>query len=158
MSNDAKFIGEELYLIAQSCQRSVRAFAKKDYFQTGYWSDLAGYCGIASYFFKAVAKEFGHHLDIVEGRYEVGDGCDYDVNHCWNMLGDTIIDLTARQFDPKARPIYITDADDRTYIPFNINLDAYKSLKSLWPEDQSPFSCKHLLRPYVNRTIKKIAA
>ena len=134
------------------------AFAKKDYFQTGYYSDLAGYCAIASYFFKAVAKEFGYHVDIIEGRYDVGDGEDYDVNHCWNVYGEHVIDLTAKQFDSKARAIHITEAIDRTYIPFNLNLDAYKSLKSMWPVEQSPFDCKHLLRPYINRTIKKIAA
>lgn len=60
--------------------------------------------------------------------------------HCWNVIDNSILDITATQFG-ESDSVYLTDLEDDRYVAHLFDKDAVKSLYN-WPFEQNPKNYK----------------
>lgn len=82
--------------------------AMLDEFETD--QNMTGLCAVASIGMLKSLLRHGIHATLVEGRF--GGEC-----HCWNMVGDQLVDLTATQYDFDAEPVLIAPWNSPGYLP-----------------------------------------
>ena len=106
---------------------------------------LRGACGIGSHLLLQALEERGIlKATFVMGRYYRNgyeDRSEWEdatlPNHCWLVIGDTIIDITATQFEEEEELVYVTTTSDDRYKGLHEGEDAVAILLNAW-DDQSP--------------------
>ena len=93
---------DKMVFIARKCRRILEKELKDNY-----PSDLAGACGLASYFLMREAERAGLYANYISGYFK---GC----NHSWVEFEDRIIDLTATQFGI-LKETYVVKKNNRKY-------------------------------------------
>jgi len=132
--------------IARAARREMTTFAKK-HPEIGDWEDLSCYCGISSYFLKILAQKFDYRLALVVGlafpfgEPDRNDLSNRDINHCWNVYGGNVIDITATQFGSD-HSVHIDEVENDTHYAINVRHQTGKvglpKIFGEWPSDQSP--------------------
>lgn len=107
-----------------------------------YYPRLNGACAIASEALVRLYKLHGIHSTFIEGIYvpEFDEEFDEDSNHCWVVINDQIIDITASQFWLDS--IHITSVYDEDYREVRRGQEAINFCKKEWPADQKPWGRK----------------
>lgn len=78
--------------------------------------DLRGACGIASWVLWRALRRGGVDAHLVVGFYYD----EFSIDHAWVRVGDTIVDVTATQFDDALPEVVVTSAkDDGFDLPYN---------------------------------------
>lgn len=94
--------------------------------------DLMCACAISSY---TLCRALARH--DIEATFVMGEmwsgpkGRSYG-EHCWVQVGDTIVDLTARQFSPRLPPILVAPRTDPRYRPYKKGRAAVVEVNRDW--------------------------
>ncbi len=94
--------------------------------------NLMGACAIASFFLHHKLKSEGISSSFIEGFYGIDDS-----PHCWLTIENSIIDITATQFNYFDKVIILGSGKKGNYIPKSTGRIAFQWVKG-W-EKQSPF-------------------
>lgn len=158
---------QQLKKIVDATRAEMESFAREHQhigFE-GSDEDLSCYCAIASYFLVMMGRKFGYNLSLVEGAAFEGayeeineDDLDILVNHCWVEYKGTIIDLSAKQFNPSLQKVHVVSTSSDEYWASCRGNEVRKNMKFEWPHDQSPYSYLKELRKRANELSIKIAA
>ena len=119
------------------------------------WFDsdtLCGACGVASWTLKNALSHLKISSDFVMGTFnQYGNhNPDEDENHCWIVIDDMIVDITATQFGIHF-PVFVTSVDDSKYCQRYKNIHAYRRLATWEGQSHSWY------RPTLEEIAKKVA-
>lgn len=128
-----------LSLVRKIAAKVRRELFKNRYKYNCYYEDLEGMCAIASY-------SLFCELNKCSGLSGCAIGLALADSHCFVVVNNKIVDITASQFGKEYPKVYIADVDDDLgcwwqdadifYSDYEICL-AFKN--KAWPDDQNPF-------------------
>lgn len=113
---------------------------------------LRCYCAIASYSLNKTFKKFKLDSHFITGFY-------YDLTdnskscHCWVELNDSIIDITATQFNIKNR-VHVVSAKTEDYIEDLRNRQATRYINENWIPNQTVKHNLNEIKEIVNASSK----
>lgn len=96
-----------------------------------YWeeSSLRGACASGSRALVRLLRRFGVDAEFVMGTKYL------EHRHCWVLIGDSILDVTATQFGTTFPRVYWTNFDDPTYVEMARGRLAFQRMTHEFPQD-----------------------
>ncbi len=129
----------KIYSIAKKVRKQCELFANskeardKDYHES---KDLACMCAVASHALLIALKDRGIEAVMVRGKYRKHRDY-YPTHHCWVEYKDSIIDITATQFEV-SKKVQIVKSKNPCYIRMRrIKVSDRNPLRS-WGIEQGP--------------------
>ncbi len=80
---------------------------------------MSGYCGMASYLLHWKLASLGICSTPITGKYD-------NITHCWIIVDNQILDITATQFGP-TEEVSVTSILNPRYVA---------DIKSYWPQEE----------------------
>lgn len=96
-----------------------------------YWeeSSLRGACASGSRALVRLFRRFGVDAEFIMGTKYL------EHRHCWVLIGDSILDVTATQFGTSFPRVYWTNFDDPTYVEMARGRMAFQRMMHEFPRD-----------------------
>jgi hypothetical protein len=129
-----KLLDSKILEIASKVRYEIEKFAIKNR-KIGNPVTLCCYCAIASYCLNQTLKKFKFDSSFILGSF-YNDFDKSENDHCWVLLNNTIIDITATQFKIKKR-IYVVNKESKSYIENLRNRCATRYINENWIYNQT---------------------
>jgi len=130
----AELLDSKILEVASKVRYEIEKFAIKNR-NIGNPVTLCCYCAIASYCLNQTLKKFKFDSSFILGSfYDNNNKTEND--HCWVLINNSIIDITATQFKIKKR-IYVVNEESKIYIEKLRNGIATKYINKNWVNNQT---------------------